>query len=645
MGASTGRLRPLHTRAAHPAARSAPAACTPLARYNGAVSRWLLPLQSVALALLLAWPAPARFGAEAIGTPGGDIAKHVWNLWWARAEMTGGASGLLTTLVNWPAGMRLYPIEPLHSVIALLVPASPVALANALALLNLVALGLAAGWLGGLVTQSRAGAFTTAALAQGSSFAAFTLHAGVGELREVWWIPLGLGCLVRAQETVAWRWFVALGFALAGATLACFYHGLFLATAVGVYTLFTPRRDLVRGCVASALIACVLTVPVVLTFSSSYGPEKAPQGFVQWLTAPVYPDAPGVALDLTELLRPRDGERGGERLAYAYTGGRYIGLVALGLAVAGVFAAPRRARAWAGVAATGVVLAMGAGVWWNGAPVALPFSLPMAWLNRVLSGVAEPINFPARFLSITGVAMPVLAGLAVARWPRAAWLVPIALVDVARHDLVPWPRDTTALPIGKPVAAPPGAVADFTVMLAGHGQLPGFASREGALLPSWITPELRTRGIGAQIALDRPFQTVPIERQEMWALDGLLWTAALPLANSIVTRQASTLDIRASRRLLLDRGFGSILISHECGQTIDAGVVALLDSAVGPHLSGGCFELWPIPETEAQPLEVAAWREAQARRVAALPPPALRAADRPARSAHGGAPRAGSGSP
>ncbi len=590
--------------------------------------RRLLLFQSFALAFVLTLPAAGSLDTALLGAPGGDVAKHAWNLWWTRAEVAGGAPGLATTLVNWPAGMRLYPIEPLDGLLALIVPLGPVALANVLAVAHVALLGLCAGWLGWVVTGSARGSLATAALAQGASFVAFTLHVGVGELRQVWWIPLGLVCLLRAQDTRAPRWFVALGACLAAATLSCLYHGFFLASAVSLHALATLRRDgrLLLGYAGAATLALVILAPVVRTFAVSYGAAdpSAGVGFLAWMTAPFSPDLfPGAALDLPDLVRSRAAMRGADPLVDAYTGGRYIGGVALLLAAAGAVAAPRRSAPWVVVAGGALVLAMGTVVWWGGAVVPLPIVLPMTWLNRALAWVAEPLNFPVRFVSVAMIAVAVLGGAAVARWRWLGLLVPVALVDIATNDIVPWPRDTTALPLYADVEAPPGAVADLTVITYGSGRPPNFATKEGALVPSWLDNTLRTRAIAAQIVLGRPFQTVPIERQEMWALDGLLWTAVLPLAVNAVVIDLGLEDPRQSLWLLRERGFGSVVLTHACGAAPEPTAAWTFDERIGPRRAGRCFALWPLPEVEATPAEAAAWTAAQARRVAALPAPRL----------------------
>ncbi len=586
--------------------------------------RTVIVLQSAALAVLLAWPDTLAPATHAIGADAGDIAKHVWNLWWARAEVAGGAPGLTTTLVNWPAGMRLYPIEPFSELLALIVPLRPVLLANVLAVLNLFLTGLAAGWLGHLVTGTRPGALSTAALVQGSSFMAFTLHVGVGELRQLWWIPLGLACLVRAQLATSMRWFAALGLCLAASTLSCFYHGFFLATAVSLYALATLQRRHLTGYVLAAGLALLLTVPLVRTFADSYGAPEDRGSLWSWLSAPFAVDPyAGTSLDLADTLRSRSGERAtAEHSVYAYTGGRYLGIVAIGLALAG--ALDRRARPWVVIALGATVLAMGNVVWWRGEIVSSGFTLPLLWLNRLLGWAAEPLNFPARFVAATCVAIGVLGGLTVSRWRLAAWLVPVALIDIGANDLVPWPRKTTGLAVAT-TEAPPGAIADLSVMLEGHGRKPNFYTKEGALVASWLTTEIRTRAIVMQMALGRPVQTVPIARQEMWALDGLLWTAALPLSEALVAHTVTETELRASWFLLRDRGFGSIVLTHACGAAPDPQARQLLDWRLGAGVKTACFTLWTVPDIVATAEEKAEWRAEQSRRVATLPLPTLRA--------------------
>jgi hypothetical protein len=568
-----------------------------------------------------------------VGSPEGDGVKHLWTLWWMRAEALGGTPGLLTTLVDYPVGMQIYPIEPLDGLLSLLVPLPPVPLSNVLALAHLVMLGLAAGWLGKLVSGRDRGALVAGALAQGSAFTAFTLHVGVGELRQVWWIPLGLAFLVKARETRNFRWFLALAGALAGATLSCFYHGFFLATAVSLYALATlrPNPRLLLGYVLAAGLSLLIVLPVIRTFSASYAPRETHDAatFSEWMHARYELDAlQSAALDPVELFVPR-AHLAADRQTLAYTGGRYLGWLTLALAVAGVAAAPKKALPWCGVAVGGIVLALGPVLWWNGHLVMLGgarITLPLATINRALGWFAEPMNFPARFVSVSMIALAVLASLAT-RWRGVVWLVPLAVAETTLGDLVPWPRATITLPdmsgLGTP-ALPAGAVADLTPFT--RGPVPtGNGLGQSPL--SLVDPEGRGRAMAAQILLDRPFATVPIERIDHWGPEGLYWLAALPLSGALAGGQVADEDLRASAWLLADAGFGAVMLTHHCGSLQPSAATQVLDRWFGPRQHAACATAWPVPaRTGATPdpePDAARWKADQERRAAALAPPQM----------------------
>lgn len=598
--------------------------------------RWLLPLQSIALAIGLTWPALATLTTRAVGSEQGDGAKHLWTLWWMRREAWDGAAGLRTDWVNYPTGMDLFPIEPLNGIFAALLPVPPIPLSNLLAIAHLALLGICAGWLGRVVSTREDGALAAGALAQGSAFAAFTLHVGVGELRQYWWIPLGLGCLVRARQTLDPRWFLALAGSLAGATISCFYHGFFLATAVSLYALATLRAwpRLLVGYALAAALSIAIVVPYVRTFSVSYGPRQAATEvpFTTWMRRPFTPETfQAATMDLDQMVRPRAAERAtSDRQTLAYTGGRYLGIGTLILAFIGLLTVPRRAAPWLVVSLGGALLSLGTVLWYDGRIVTLAsgarITLPLTYINHALSWAADPLNFPARFISVTMIALPVMAGLAMRRgWPRV--LVPLALLDMVRHDLVPWPRETFALPEARGISAPPlgrGAVADLTALARGRGRSPDGGGQQGNSVLAWIDPESRTRGIAAQLELDRALQTVPLERADHWASEGVLWIAALPISAVIAGSDAESEDgVRASLWLLRDRGFAAVLLTHGCGAGPDAVPGALLDRWLGARASGSCATTWTIPVIGATDAEIAAWAAAQEARAGALVAPTM----------------------
>ncbi len=568
------------------------------------VRRWLLLVQSILLSAFMVCPAPSGAGSRVIGSPDGDIAKHVWTLWWMRKEALDGVSGLLTRYVNFPDGVHLYPIDPLDGLLGILVPLPPVVLANTLAFLHLTLLGLAAGWLGRLVSGSRLGGYVAGAMAQGSAFAAFTLHVGVGELRQYWWLPLGLGCLVRASETGRWRWFAALGLTGAGATLSCFYHGAFLAVASATWLVFHPPRS-VRALGGYALAAALAGAPSLAAahvFASSYGGSTALSSLSDAKTGSPTADDAGTAASLEDLYLPRSWAR--DRLTTvekAYTGGRYLGLLAVLLAAIGVRAAPRRALPWVAVGVVGAVLSLGS-VPGTGVIAGLfaHIGLPFAWLNSLLARVAEPVNFPARFLAIPMIAIPVLASLAT-RWRWTALLVPLAILEIQAGDLVPWPRETLSFP---PVAglSGRGAVLDLGVVLDdSHAS--------------------RVLDMAVQMSLSSPTEAVPIDRLDRWNDSGTRWARALPLAQALASRAPGpdrpAQQYREDLVLMRDRGFERILLTHP-SDGLDPQYDSLLTALCGPPQRSELATLWTLPETTSTPAELAQWTADQTARIAAL---------------------------
>ncbi|GDX82258.1 hypothetical protein LBMAG42_40690 [Deltaproteobacteria bacterium] len=557
-----------------------------------------LALQSLLLAVLVTWPALLHPTTEILGSPKGDAVKHVWNLWWMHHELWQGEWGLKTTLINFPTGLDLYPIEIANGMVTAWWPLPPVLTANLLAFVHVVLTGLCTGLLGWRVTRTAMSAHVAGAIAQGCAFTAFTLHAGVGELRQAWWIPLGLAAAIGARDSLRVRDFVVLGLTLAAATLACFYHGFFLATAVAVYALCTPARSraLWFGWALAAGLSLLIVVPIVKVFASAYGTENPAHaaGFVAWMRSGLPTESFQVtSLQLHELILPdRTLTTDFARPFEAYLGGRYVGVFTILLGALGLAAAPRRTWPWALVVLTGIVLALGNTLWLGGHLVQPIVVLPLALLNKLLGYIAEPLNFPVRYLAISSTALAVLAGSA-SRWRWTLVLVPLALLDVAWNDPVPFPRSTFKLDSVDDVQAPPGAVAELTWA----------TSQDAVLNPqdpvTLFDGRLRTRSIAAQMFLDRPFQTIAIERVDHWAFDGVVWTAALPLSRALAGTAMTEDDLQSAAYLLKERGFGSVLLTRPCDGLGDLKSVALLSAVLGPPRRGACFDVWPIGDVAA----------------------------------------------
>lgn len=593
--------------------------------------RWsALLAQSVLLAAVASWPLLRAPWTAAIGAPEGDVPKHLWTLWWMRAEALGGLPGPQTALVNAPAGATLFPIEPLHGLAALLLPLPPVPLSNLLAFGHLVAFGLATGALAFALTRRAAGAHLAAALAQTSAIAGAALHFGVGELRMLWVLPVGLLLAHRARDGRRWAPFLGLGLFLGLAVATSFYLGFFLGVALLAWGLcWVPARPrlLPRLAVAAAL-ALAVALPPARAFDASYAPAAGrPATLAARWAGPFPPAGPAShSLDLTDPLRPaRAGAlRGDARQARTYAGGRYLGPALLALAALGAWGARRRALPWLAVALAGAVLALGEVPRLDGQLLLDPARavLPYAWLNKALDALAEPMNFPVRFWVLPTLAAALLAAFAVRR-PLAWALAPFALLGPLRHDAVPWPRATytpDAVDLGaRPAPAAgvdprPGAWADLSLLGRRSGADPAAAS-----LADRLDPTHRRRAATLQIAVDAPVSSVPIERIDAWFPEGLAWAAALPLAGAAEAgAPADPADVTASAILLHDAGFTHVFVTKAPGPGGAGGAGDTLRAAFGPPADLGPAWVWAVPAVAVDPAALPALRADHARRAKAL---------------------------
>lgn len=573
--------------------------------------------------MLVTWPAARSPTEFLVGARGGDVVKHAWNLWWMRAEAAGGTPGLRTTLVNFPDGVGLFPIEPLHGLAALLLPLDPVTLANVLVVVEMAVLGYVSCALGRRVAGCGIAGLAAGAIAQLGSYTAFIVHVGVGELRELWCVPLGLLLVERLRSRPSVLGWAGMGLYVAATTAVCLYYGLFLcvALAVVVLTSFPRDRATVLG-MGTCALACLLAVaPLVVSFDGAWGGGGAVDATAQdlaWQRLPSEADAAST-LSLSELVRANAfdaSERG-----YAYESGRYVGVLLLLLAAVAVVGAPRRALPWATMLVVPTVMALGATTTVAGHAIPLPYLM----MERVLDAVATPLNFPARFLALSWIALSVLGALAVARWPAAWGLIALGLLDVARADGIPWPRDTVEVPDLTPLPAPDGAFADLTFALGPDGPVgQAFDATE------------RRAVIGAQMYFARPIQLAPIDRVEMWADDGYRWTSALPLVLGIRAGVPTRDDAEETAALLRAQGFHAVVFTHACSahdglrsanRARDARTVTgarhavwadLLDRVYGPRGIGRCGQVWTLPEESVPPDVLAAWMRAHSDRIAML---------------------------
>lgn len=581
------------------------------------------------LSVLLTWPTALELNDAVLGSPHADGIKHLWTLWWMREELL--VQHQLpwdTQYVNFPQGMQLYPIEPLNGLLVSVLGFVPlVAAANLVALLNLSATGLAAGLLGKELSGTRWGGAVAGTLLQGSAMALFTIHVGVGELQHLWWLPLGGWVWLRLRAEMGWGSAFGLAGCLAGATLSCFYHGFFLATAIAVLslsTLWAGRKTpalLARYGVAAGL-GLMVVLPVVLSFSGSYGSGEVPQvGLWSYIAGehgqPVT-DPFSARLELSELWTPRRGQRADASMELlGYGGGRYLGWVALALGLGGLIRAPRKALPWVAVGLVGVGLAFGSFWGWGseegltatGARIRLPFF----WLNRALGYVSEPLNFPVRFLAITVTALSASAALLTVRLRQPAWVFLLALVavmDIQRHQL-----------IGRPL--PTFAPWDFSVLEAvSEGTHPTVD-----LTLAWrADKEVRYAGLSAQMVHGQAIQAVPLERIEFFATDGRDAVGVLPLVQKVgegfirVDTDLSAVDVRRDVSLLRAMGFERVMVlgvgqNRQVSPRVRHDLKELLGT---PALETPQALVFDLPVFDVSGKELSAWQAEHAAQVQAL---------------------------
>lgn len=584
-------------------------------------------LWSLTLTLVLVWPAPLSLSEVVIGSADGDGMKHVWTLWWIRAELLQEHSPPMgTELLNYPAGMDLYPIEPLNGLFVSLIGWVDIVTAtNLAALLNLTLTGVFGALFGRALSGTRWGGMAAGTLLQGSAFASFTIHVGVGELQHLWFLPLGMWMWLRFRRSFRWQDALTLGVTLALATLACFYLGFFLAMCVAVMSLVTiwAGRDtprLLAGYVLAAGLSLLIILPVTRTFAESYKAGDSPSvTFSEWVLGEhgqPTTDPARARLEVDELvLTRRAGRASVDPQFRGYGGGRYVGFAAALLLLGAVLVSPRRSLPWLVVALFGVAFAHGSFLVSDGETILLDtgqrIRLPFFYLNRILGFVGEPINFPVRFLSMTVMALSAGAAILTTKLTRHRWLVwavtVLVVADVQYNRLDERPMETFALDPYPELAELPEGGPMIDIALS-------------------FRSDKRTRraSLSAQIIHGQSISGVPLERIEYFAREGHHFTMATPLMQSLKKAyqrhtpvQLAGVDVAEDLAILHDAGFRRMLVLGVGNdQRLPPTICATLRELLGePTFQTSRVEVFPIPDPQLTELEYEALRAKHGPRV------------------------------
>jgi len=600
---------------------------------------------SALLTLLLTWPGLTRVGQAALGAAGSDTPKHLWTLWWMRRSvLSEHAFPFTTDLVNFPYGMDLYPIEPLNGLGGVLLGFLPlVTAANLLAWGNLTLIGVCGGLLGRALSRAGPedgageddglwGGLAAGTLLQGAAISLFTIHVGVGELQHLWWLPLGFTAWLALRREPGAARAVALGLALAGAVLSCFYHGFFLAIGVSVLSLLTlwaggvkQTGKLLGAYVLAAGLSLAVVAPVTTSFATSYGNDtRQPISMKEYVLGShnqPLTDPPAARLEPAQLVVPQRGRRGSASAStLAYGGGRYMGGFAALLVLGALVLRTRAFAPWAAVGSVGVLIAMGSYLVADGEAVlnaaGVRYQLPFLWLNRLLGYLAEPLNFPVRAVALTATAAAAAAALVAGATvrgrklgPLAAGLALLSVIDVQVNQLNPRPMadmQLTEWPELAPLAETDGAMVDLTM--------------------AWNTDlETLMGGLSAQLSHGQKIQAVPIERLRYFALEGQYFVQALALTEDSRAAQRGNITLereayRGDIAILRDAGFERLLIQGiGPRRDVPMPVRDALSGLLGkPEIDGEHAVVWALPEVSYTEAELTNWQAGHRQAMEAL---------------------------
>ena len=436
----------------------------------------LLPvLWFLLVALLVTWPVVLHPVDSVVGHAQTSTGSHVWVLWWAQNHL----SQVQTDLIFFPHGadvVQLYGSDLLSPVLLGRLPLPPTTLHNlwAWTLLTVGALGTF------LLCRNR-GASLAGALLGGTVFATapFFQHEllnGTTEIVAAAALPWLAWTLFNLLERPSPARGAAVGLVTGLAVLASAYN-LFFAVLLGlcvlVWRLATSTEPIfsraMLGAGASAAGVAGLFAAPIAWLQLAHGATEVYSRREDWMNPELaLPDSYATLLDWVD---PRAASipfdmayPGGVIFEYWTTKTVYLGLAALALVVL-AYVRRRGDGLFLGVLITGVLVAMGAWLRLDGAPLTVmghAIGLPSQLLAKSFPPFVVTAVHSYRYAALAVTGLAVLASLGLRRWRLVVPALALVILDAVIFSPVPWPAAITPRP-GGPVleqlaAAPDGAV-------------------------------------------------------------------------------------------------------------------------------------------------------------------------------------------
>src|SRR5258708_2262138 len=433
------------------------------------------------IALVITWPLTAHLSTHLAGPEYSDSIEYARLGWWATYALQQGMNPFQQSLFGYPQGFfsAVQWAQPLiYWPIAILGFAlTPAAAFNIWLLLEVILSGLTAYWLcREVLTDHNGECVTLAALFGGLIFMAFptiqgNLIGGHGDPLSNYALPVLVLCCYRLIEGKrGWRTVLLGSLSILILALGNFTFPAFVLLPLilfgGIYALICRRRQL-RSALPYLLIlfgvGALLMIPFyVPLFNEITSPQRPAYlqegGWIQFSTDPLAFVALSPFTPWTQPIVP--GYSWSVLGTNAIAGAAYLGIVAVTLAIIGVWRRRGATWLWLVIALGCMVFSLGPILKWRDQPVVFTLgdtrsNIVLPWALFQNLPLISATRTPGRFNIMAALALGVLAALGLdvvlqsvrLRWRRLLLISVLTFITLAEYQLMaPFP----ITPIGVP---------------------------------------------------------------------------------------------------------------------------------------------------------------------------------------------------